>query len=56
VEELLRNYGPWLLFGVLMFFMMRRGGGCCGGGHNEYKKEEPGSPKNHDNHLPEKSS
>lgn len=35
MEEILRTYSPWLLFGVLMFFMMRRGG-CCGShtGHN----------------------
>lgn len=41
--EVLRNYGPWLLFGVLMFFMMRRGGGCCGGSHGGH-----GKPDEHD--------
>ncbi|SFG76980.1 hypothetical protein SAMN05660649_02644 [Desulfotomaculum arcticum] len=31
MEEILRTYSPWLLFGVLM-----RRGGCCGShtGHN----------------------
>jgi hypothetical protein len=55
VEELFRSYGPWLLFGVLMFFMMRHGGGCCGGSHTGHKKEEPGSSKAYDKNLPEKS-
>ncbi|MDD3893406.1 MAG: hypothetical protein PHU36_00075 [Syntrophomonadaceae bacterium] len=45
MEELLKSYGPWLLFGVLMFFMMRRGGGCCGGGNNEHKIEDSRTPK-----------
>ena len=56
MEEFLKSYGPWLLFGVFMFFMMRHGGGCCGGGHTGYKKEEPGSSKDYDKNLPEKSS
>lgn len=35
MAELLQNYGPWLLFGGLMFFMMRKRG-CCGG-HGSHK-------------------
>ena len=39
--ELLKNYGPFLLFGLVMILMMRRGG-CCGnhGNHGEHKDHD----------------
>jgi len=49
MEEFLRNYGPWLFFGILMFIMMRRGG-CCGGHAGHAGHGRPGDRKEHDKH------
>ncbi|KUO65878.1 MAG: hypothetical protein APF84_01065 [Gracilibacter sp. BRH_c7a] len=38
--ELLQNYLPYIVIGLVIFFMFKRGG-CCGGHSNT---------KNHDNH------
>lgn len=50
MEEILKSYGPYLLFIVIMFFMMR-GGGCCGGhhghNHNDGHSEHDGSVNGH---------
>lgn len=44
MANILQNYSPWLLFGVMMLFMMRKGG-CCGGhgaheGHGSHNGHE----------------
>lgn len=46
MSEILKTYGPWLLFGALMFFMMRRGG-CCGGHGGHSGRGGSGEPGGH---------
>jgi copper chaperone len=45
--ELLQNYGPYLLIGIVMFLMIRKGG-CCGGhgGHSDKNEsDDKSAPK-----------
>lgn len=42
--ELLQNYGPFLLLGLVLFLMMRKGG-CCGG-HGRHSENNQTDDKN----------
>lgn len=53
MEEFFKNYGVFILLGVMVIFMMR-GGGCCGG-HGHHGKEDKNKPVDN-NKLPEEKS
>ncbi len=45
--DLLQNYLPYIVIGIVVFFMLKRGG-CCGG-HSDTKKHD--NRDDHDDNM-----